>query len=143
MHKFSLIVRGDRIPFILVRSQIRRVILPAELGREHVVLPVRENHGAVKVELVDNLHVVLVIASGGDASLDALKLGDAGLDKHDLRGEDALGRVVVKEPVGAGHRHGARGREEQFVHGLENYAVRVEREDSVVLGLVKGQQFCE
>ena len=50
---------------------------------------------------------------------------------------DLLFRI---EPVCSGHGDGARWKEEELVHALEDYGVGVEREDAVVLGLVEGEE---
>lgn len=60
-----------------------------------------------------------------------------------MGGEDLLGWIVVVEPVCAGHCDGTGGEFEEFVHVLEDRAVRVEGEDALILGLVEGEEFGE
>lgn len=100
----------------------------------------RQDESRISVEIVDDLHVVVVPACVLYDTGYALEFARGRGDEHDLGGEDLLRGV---EPVRARDRQRTRRQEEEFVHGLEDCAVGVEGEDSRVLGLVESEEFGE
>lgn len=113
----------------------------------------RQHARRVAVQGVDDLHVICVVAGGGDSGHDAIELGHGRGDEHDGRGKLCLalsvggddGTAVGRrgEPVGARHGEREGWEEEEFVHGLEEESVAVEGKDPRVLGLVEGEELGE
>lgn len=140
VQELGLVEDGDGVPGLAVGAEVVLVAVAAELAGQQVVGAVRQQHGLVDVQLVHDLHVVVVAARALHRLHDAVELHLARLHQHQLRRQDLL---LGEQPVRPRHGHGARRHEEQLVHGLQDRRVRVYVEHALVLRLVEGEELRE
>lgn len=95
----------------------------------------REDHAIFRVKVVYDFHVEVAALRSIYCFLHARKFVGGGLNENDLRTQERLFK-----PVGSRHCNGAGREEEEFVHGLQDRRVRVERKNALVLGLVESQK---
>lgn len=129
---------AHRIPvIILVRRKITPVVLGVEFPREEGQPSVRQDHDRGLEQVIYNLHVEVARTERliDDLVVPAL----VGLEQHDVRAQHLLrdGRVLIVHPVRARDREGSQRGEEVVIHVVEDQRVRVEGEDSRVVGQVE------
>ena len=131
------------VPRLVVVAEVALVAVQgAELAAQETVSAVRQDHGGVGVQGVEDLHVEVVVLAGRGVRGGGEPAGfDRGRLQQDEHGGELL--LVGEHPVRAHHRDGGGRQQEEVVHVAEDGGVRVEVDNAEVLRLVEGQELGE
>jgi len=112
--------------------------LRPELAGQKIIFAMREDHAVRAVQIIHDLHVEITAFGVVDCVFYTLEFLHGRLDEHELRAQEIW--FVFFQPVCPRHGDGTWWEEEELIHRLQNCRVRVQRKNSVILGLVEGQE---